>query len=256
MSTSSPVIRVSDFDVDVVRKDVKNLHVGVYPPFGRVRVAAPPQLDDEAVRLAVVSRLAWIQKKRSQVRNQARQSRREMISGETHYVWGRPLRLHVVEDGRRQRPQIRSDRRLELHVRPGAGREARERQLTEWYRRELKEATPPIIGRWAPILEVDRPEWTVRRMKTKWGTCDPDKARITLNLELAKKAPECLEYIVVHEMVHLLEKNHTERYYELMTQYMPNWQLIREELNRAPLAHEIWKQNGVNGQRGSAPTSR
>lgn len=247
VSTSSPVIRVADFDVDVVRKEVKNLHIGVYPPFGRVRAAAPPTLDDEAIRLAVVSRLAWIRKKRKQIQEQARQSKREMVDGETHYVWGRQHRLRVVEDGARRRVNLRPDGRLELHVPAGADQEARLRRLTEWYRDQLKSAIPPLIEKWAPILGVGEPDWTVRRMKTKWGTCKPDQAHIWLNLELAKKAPECLEFIVAHEMIHLLERHHTEHFYDLMDHYMPSWRLHREELNRAPLAAEEWGHEANGG---------
>jgi predicted metal-dependent hydrolase len=239
MSTSSPVIRVAGFDVDVVRKDIKNLHLGVYPPFGRVRVAVPPALDDDAVRLAVISRLPWIQKQRKQLQSQARQGKREMVDGETHYAWGRKYRLRVIEDGAGQRVTFKGGR-LELHVSERAGQDTRERHLSTWYRDELKAAIPDLISTWAPILGVDEPAWTVRRMKTKWGGCKPDQAKIWLNLELAKKAPQCLEYVVVHEMVHLLERNHTERFYSLLNRFMPQWGMHREELNRAPLADEDW----------------
>jgi predicted metal-dependent hydrolase len=240
MSTRSPVISVAGFDVDVVRKDVKNLHLGVYPPFGRVRVAAPMALDDEAVRLAVVARLSWIHKRRKQLQGQERQTRREMLDGETHYAWGRKYRLRIVQDGAREPVTFRGSARLDLHVPAEADRDARERRLNEWYRRQLKDAIPELVKAWAPVLGVSEPAWAVRRMKTKWGTCKPDQARIWLNLELAKKPPECLEYIVVHEMVHLLERNHTERFYELMNRFMPDWRLHREVLNAAPLAREEW----------------
>lgn len=247
MSTKSPLIHVSDFDVDVVRKDVKNLHVGVYPPFGRVRVAAPVALDDEAVRLAVVSRLPWIRKSRKQIRDQERQSKREMVDGEAHYVWGRKHRLRVIEDGARQRVNLRRGW-LELHVPAGADRDARERRLVEWYRQELKVAIPSIVERWSPRIDVDPPRWSVRRMKTKWGTCKADQAKILLNLELAKKPPECLEYIVVHEMIHLLEAKHTDRFFELMNRFMPSWRMHREVLNRAPLADEDWSRSEITAE--------
>lgn len=240
MSTSSPVIHVAGFDVDVVRKNIKNLHLGVYPPFGRVRVAAPPALDDDAVRLAVVSRLPWIRKQRKQLQNQARQTRRELVDGESHYAWGRKYRLRIIEDGARRRVTFRGDAWLELHVPKGADRDTRERRLAAWYRDELKTAIPGLITAWASVLEVHEPAWVVRRMKTKWGTCKPNQGKIWLNLELAKKSPECLEYVVVHEMVHLLERNHTERFYDLMNGFMPHWRRHREELNRAPLANEEW----------------
>jgi predicted metal-dependent hydrolase len=241
VTTSSPVIRVADFDVDVVRKDVKNLHIGVYPPFGRVRVAAPPSLDDESVRLAVVSRLPWISRKRRQIQAQARQSDRQMVDGETHYVWGRPFRLQVIEGRARRRIDLRADKRLILYVPPGTDRDARLRRLTEWYREELKNRIPGIVSHWTPILGVEAPTWTVRRMKTKWGTCKPDRAQIWINLELAKKPPECLEFIMVHEMIHLIERHHTPLFFKLMDRHMPSWRLRRETLNDAPLAAETWK---------------
>ena len=242
MRTDTPVIHVADFDVDVVRKDIKNLHIGVYPPCGRVRVAAPAFLDDDAVRLAVVSRLAWIRRKRQQVKEQARQSRREMVDGEAHYVWGRGYRLRVVEDGARRRVELKGNGWLELHVPKGADRDARERRLTEWYREQIKAEIPSIIGKWLPALGVADPAWGVRRMKTKWGTCNPDRRKIWLNLELAKKPSECLEYVVVHEMIHLLERNHTPRFYELMDRFMPSWRRRRDALNREPLADEEWSR--------------
>jgi hypothetical protein len=240
MSTSTAVLYVAGFDVEVVRKDIKNLHLGVYPPFGRVRVAAPPALDDEAVRLAVISRLPWIRKQRTKLQRQVRQTHRNMVDGETHYAWGRKYRLRIVEDGARQRVTFKGNERLELHVPAGADRGARERRLTEWYRDELKAAIPGLVRAWAPLLGLDEPAWAVRRMKTKWGTCKADQARIWLNLELAKKSAACLEYIVVHEMVHLIERHHNDRFRALLDRTMPQWRTYRDELNMAPLAHEDW----------------
>ena len=246
MSTRSPVIQVAGLDVDVVRKEIKNLHIGVYPPFGRVRVAAPTALDDEAVRLAVVSRLDWLRRKRRQISSQARQSRREMVDGETHYFWGRPYRLRVIEDGARRRVELAGRDWMQLHVAEGADRGARERRLTAWYREQIKPEIPALIGKWAPKLDVPEPEWRVKRMKTKWGTCNVDRQRIWLNLELVKKPPECLEYVVVHEMLHLLERNHTDRFYALQGRYLPSWRRRRDVLNGEPLADEEWIA-GPNG---------
>jgi predicted metal-dependent hydrolase len=243
MSTNSPVVHVADLEVDVIRKDIKNLHLGVYPPFGRVRVAAPASFDDEAVRLAVVSRLGWIRKKSKQIQDQARQSRREMIDGEAHYVWGRKYRLRIVEDGARGRVELKGEW-LHLYVPMGAERQARERRLTEWYREQLKTEISPVVERWAPVLGIPEPAWAVRRMKTKWGTCKPDQAKIWINLELAKKPHPCLEYIVVHEMIHLLERNHTDRFYVLQDRFLPSWKTLREVLNGEPLADENWDPAG------------
>jgi predicted metal-dependent hydrolase len=241
MSTRSPLIRVAGFDVDVVRKNIKNLHLAVYPPFGRVRVAAPPQLDDEAVRLAVVTRLAWIKRQRQKMQDQLRQTMREMVGGETHYVWGRAYRLRVEEDGGRHPVTLTPDGHLLLHVASGSDRATRARRLESWYRQELRRSIPMLISKWAAVLQVDEPSWGIRQMKTKWGTCNRDRAHVWLNLELAHKAPACLEYIVVHEMVHLLERNHTERFFDVMTEVMPQWERHREVLNRAPLAYQDWR---------------
>jgi predicted metal-dependent hydrolase len=241
MSTRSPIIRVAGLDVDVVRKEIKNLHIGVYPPFGGVRVAAPAALDDEAVRLAVVSRLDWLRRKQKQIRSQVRQSRREMVDGETHHVWGRRYRLRVIEDGARRKVGFAGSDWLELHVAKGADRDARERRLMAWYREQIKAEIPSIVEKWASALEVPEPEWGVKRMKTKWGTCNVDRQRIWLNLELAKKPPECLEYVIVHEMLHLCERNHTDRFYALQDRYLPSWRHRRDVLNGEPLADERWE---------------
>jgi predicted metal-dependent hydrolase len=247
MSTNSPVIQVLDFEVDVVRKDIKNLHIGVYPPFGRVRVATPPQLDDEAVRLAVVARLPWIKKRRQAMQDQPRQTPREMVDGETHYVWGRPYRLRVVESGSVARVSIRPDGRLEMRMPVGSDLETRRQRLDAWYRRELRKAIPPLISKWAPVLGVDEPSWGIRQMKTKWGTCNRERGHVWLNLELAHKPPQCLEYITVHEMVHLLERNHTDRFFDLMTKFLPTWESHREQLNQAPLGHQEWTGSDTSG---------
>jgi len=241
MITNSSVLKVDGFDVDVVRKDIKNLHLGVYPPCGQVRVAAPYTVSDDAIRLAVIQRLPWIRKQLKKLEAQPRQSRREMIDGESHYVWGRRYLLRVIEDGSRTRVTFKGSTRLELHVVPGADRDARERRLVSWYREQLKAEIPGLIVKWAPLLDVAEPIWGVKRMKTRWGTCNVDKKRIWINLELAKKSPECLEFIVVHEMMHLIERYHTEHFFELMNQYLPQWRTVRDELNGTPLADENWQ---------------
>jgi len=240
MSTERHFIEVSGIPVEVVRKPIKNLHLGVYPPAGRVRVAAPKRMDDEAVRLAVVSRLGWIRRQQQRFHEQARQSRREMVTGETHYVWGRAHRLEVLERWGRQGVARAAGRRLRVTIHPGADRARRERVLNEWYRCELKARIPPLIKKWEPKLGVKVAFWGVKRMRTRWGTCNPDTRRVWVNLELAKKPPECLEYILVHEMVHLIERRHNARFRQLMDRHLPQWQMRRELLQREPLAFENW----------------
>ena len=231
---------MSGLTVDVVRKDIKNLHLAVYPPVGRVRVAAPLRVSDEAVRLAVISRLSWIKRQKSKFTNQARQSAREYMSGESHYFQGSRYRLNVIYHNGAGRVAIRNKSALDLYVREGSDREQRERVLLTWYRQQLKELIPQLITHWEPIVGVNVAEWQVKQMKTKWGTCNIDAQRIWLNLELVKKSHQCLEYIIVHEMVHLLERNHNDYFAELMTKFMPQWRLHREELNRSALGHEEW----------------
>ncbi len=240
MTTKRHQIEVRGIQVDVVRKDIKNLHLGVYPPKGRVRVAVPLRLDDEAVRLAVISRLGWIRRQQNGFDKQDRQSQREMITGESHYVQGRRYRLDVIEHDGPGTVNLLSSKTLELRVHAGMGRDQREALLHRWYRQRLRLRIPQLIAQWEPEIGVTVAQWGIKRMKTRWGTCNVDARRIWLNLELAKKPASCLEYILVHEMVHLLERHHNERFRELMDRLMPLWREYREELNRAPLAHESW----------------
>jgi len=240
MATERHTIEVAGIPVEMVRKDIKNLHLGVYPPNGRVRVAAPLLLDDEAVRLAVVSRLGWIRRQRESFAKQDRQSQREMVTGESHYFRGRRYRLDVVELEGRPSVNLRNSRTMELRVRPDMDRQAREAVLLRWYRRCLRESLPELLAKWEPKVGVEVAECRIKKMKTRWGTCNYEARRIWLNLELAKKPPACLEYILVHEMIHFLERHHNDRFRDLMDHYMPQWRQHRDELNRAPLAHETW----------------
>ena len=233
-------IKVSGIDVEIIRKDIKNLHVGVYPPEGKVRVAAPLVLNDDAVRLAVISKLAWIKRQKAHFKEQPRQSKREYVQRESHYFLGRRYLLNITEQEGRPRVELRRSNRIDLFVPPGTDASKRERLIMDWYRKELKNRIPGLIEKWQPVIGVQVDDWGVKRMKTKWGSCNREARRIWLNLELAKKPVLCLEYIVVHEMVHLLERKHTERFNALMDAFMPSWRLYRDELNHTPLSHEIW----------------
>ncbi|WP_406158268.1 M48 family metallopeptidase [Streptomyces canus] len=239
MSTTNAYLTVRGISIDVIYKDIKNLHIGVYPPLGRVRVAAPLRLDDDHVRLAVIQRLPWIKKQREQLQSAERQSEREMVSGESHYVWGRRHRLKVVERPGRAHVEIDGERLL-LYVPVGADTATRQTVLQQWQREQLRNRIPKIIAAWEPVIERTVPKWTIRRMKTKWGSCNRESGHIWFNLELAKKHPDCLEYIVVHEMAHLLERNHGQRFTRLMDKFMPDWRSRRDQLNGAPLANEHW----------------
>ena len=234
-------IDVRGTPVEVVRKDIKNLHVGVYPPSGRVRVAAPLRLDDDAVRLAVISRLGWIRRQQAEFERQDRQSHREFVTGESHYFEGRRYRIDLTEHDGRPTVRLLNNTTMALRVRPGADRDEREAVLHRWYRRQLRGRLPALLAKWEPKVGAQVAEVRIRKMKTLWGTCSRDARRIWLNLELAKKPASCLEYILVHEMVHLIERSHNERFRDLMDGLMPQWRTHRDELNRAPLAHEDWR---------------
>lgn len=239
MNTEKRQITVKGLSVQVVRKAIKNLHLGVYPPNGRVRVAVPLRVNDAAVRLALVGKLGWIKRQRVKFEAQSRQSKREMVSGESHYFLGRRYRLSVIpqEDA----PKVLTRKKLiELHVRRETSAPQRERVLRRWYRQRLKEMIPPLVEKWQEVLGVRIAEWGIKKMKTRWGTCNPDARRIWLNLELAKKPSPCLEYILVHELTHLAERHHNDRFISLMNRHLPNWRQHRQVLNSEPLAHDTW----------------
>lgn len=240
MSTESHEISVDGIPVEVVRKRIKNLHLAVYPPDGRVRIAVPRHLDDEAARLAVVTRLPWVRRKQTAVIEQAREAKREMVSGESHYVGGQRYRLEVIEADAAPEVDLRSSKTLRLQVRPGTDRVGRQAVLDRWYRSRLHERIPDLVSHWSAKLGVEVAQWRVKRMKTKWGSCSVGARCIWLNLELAKKSDRCLEYIVVHELVHLLERSHNERFKALMARALPSWKARRDELNQSPLGYVDW----------------
>lgn len=244
MSTASAYLTVAGLGVDVVYKDIKNLHISVYPPVGRVRVAAPNRLGEDAIRLAIVQRLPWIKRQRQELQNAARQSQRRMVSGETHYVWGDRLRLDASRHGR-SKVSV-AGKTLWLTTPAEYTSDQRKEVLDHWYRRELKAAVPPLLEKWQPLIGEEAASFVVRRMKTKWGTCQTASRSIWLNPELAKKNPRCLEYIVAHELTHFIERTHNDRFIELLDQHMPDWRARRDELNGAPLADEEW---GTEGER-------
>ena len=241
MSTRQHYIEVRGLAIEVVHKDIRNLHVGVYPPSGRVRVAAPLRINDEAVRLAVISRLSWIRRQRDHFTSQERQSQREFVTGESHYFQGRRYRLSVIERDGPALVHLSNNRTMQLFVGSGSNGNSREAVLQKWYRRTIQKHIPQLLAKWEAKVGVAVAEVRIRRMKTRWGSCNADEKRIWLNLELAKKSSMCLEYILVHEMVHLLERHHNERFRSLMDTIMPSWRSYRDELNRAPLAHEKWR---------------
>ncbi|HYO68479.1 MAG TPA: SprT family zinc-dependent metalloprotease [Archangium sp.] len=247
MTIETHTLTVSGVRVAVVRKAIKNLHLGVYPPDGRVRVAAPLAVSDAAVRVAVISKLPWIKRQQAAFEHQPRESEREMVSGESHYFLGRRYRLDVVDVVGANRVVLRNRRTLELHVQRGADAEYRKQLLYRWYRERLREFVPPLLEKWEAAIGVKVAGWGIKKMKTKWGSCNAEARRLWLNLELAKKPPECIEYLIVHELVHLLVRHHDDRFNALMDRHLPKWRLVRQSLNVAPLANDSWalKESGA-----------
>lgn len=230
----------SNLSVDVVRKDIKNMHLAVYPPTGRVRIAAPLRIDDEAVRLFAISKMGWIRKHQRSFTEQERQSPREFKERESHYFNGRRYLLKVIESSKPATIVLRNKTYIEMYVKPDTSTEQRQTLMNEWYRKELKKIIPPIIEKWESQMGVTVSDWQVKQMKTKWGTCNIEASRIWLNLELAKKPIHCLEYIIVHEMIHLLERHHNDIFLAYMEKFLPNWKHIKDELNRLPAGHSDW----------------
>jgi len=233
-------ITVSNITVDVVRKDIKNMHLAVYPPTGRVRIAAPLQVTDDSIRLFAISKLGWIKRNQRKFENQERISPREYKERESHYFQGRRYLLRIKETNGTGYVDLKGKTYLDLYVRKNASFENKQRIITEWHRKELKNMLPELIEHWELKIDVKVDFWGVKQMKTKWGSCGIENKRIWLNLELAKKPIHCLEYILVHEMIHLLERNHNDRFKNHMDNYLPYWKQIKDELNRIPVSHADW----------------
>lgn len=224
-------IVIGEIDIEILRKNIKNIHLSVHPPDGRVRLAVPEKMDGDAVRIFAISKLAWIKKQKSKFHSQDRQSAREFLSGESHYFLGNRYLLNVLETSGKQYAEISNKKDINLYVRKNSTKEKREKIMLEWYREELKNLIPGYIEKWEPIMGVKVEDFGVKQMKTKWGSCNIGAKRIWINLELAKKTPRCLEYIVVHEMVHLLERKHNDIFKGYMDKFLPNWRSIKAELN-------------------------
>lgn len=228
-------ITISELVIDVTRKDIKNLRLSVYPPDGRVLIATPLNIDDEAVRLFLISKLAWIKKHQAKFQTQERQSKREFVSGESHYFKGKHYLLNVIYYQGNPKVELRNNTYIDLYIKEGSDEAQRKKVMISWYRQKLKQEIPPLIEKWEKNMGVKVEDWGIKLMKTKWGTCNIQAKRIWLNLELVKKDQHCLEYVVVHEMVHLFERKHNDRFVSLMNKFLPNWKFYKDELNRLPL---------------------
>jgi predicted metal-dependent hydrolase len=232
-------ITLAGIVVDVVKKDIKNVHLSVYPPTGRVRIAAPLRMKAETIRVFAISKLAWIKQQRKKLRAQEREPARDYIDRESHQVWGKRYLLRIFEVDAVPCVRLRH-RTLDLRIRPGASVEKRRAVVDAWYRDQLKTVVPGLIAKWQTRMGVKAERFFIQRMKTKWGSCSPARGTIRLNTELAKKPLQCLEYVIVHELSHLIERRHNVQFVRLLDRHIPRWRAIREELNAAPLSAEQW----------------
>ena len=232
-------IQLGEIGVDVFRKDIKNVHLSVHPPTGRVRIAAPERMSLDTVRVFAIAKMPWIRRQQKKLQEQERETPREFIDRESHYVWGKRYLLKLVEA--EQRPSVELSRgRMILCVRPGTDALKRQEVVEEWHREQVRNAVPAIIAKWQKLMGVEVRRVFVQRMKTKWGSCNHREGSIRLNTDLAKKPRECLEYILVHEMAHMIEPTHNEFFVALMDRFMTKWHSHRETLNRLPVRHEHW----------------
>ncbi|MDD1523454.1 MULTISPECIES: M48 family metallopeptidase [Bradyrhizobium] len=227
-------LNVGGIAVDVLFKDIKNVHLSVYPPTGRVRISAPQRMSLENVRLFAISKIGWIKRHQGKITRQPRETPREYLERESHYVWGRRYLLTIKKGG--SRPVVAlSHKTLALTLPEGTSASQCEDALAEWYRTELRERAAPLLAKWARLLNVELERFYIQRMKTKWGSSSPARKTVRLNLELAKFSPECLDYVALHEIAHFVVPNHTDKFVALLNRHMPGWPTIRDRLNEGPL---------------------
>lgn len=237
----SEVIELGDILILVTRKDIKNVHLSVHPPEGRVTLVVPTSTRLEVARAYAISRLGWIREQQSKLEAQAREAPRQFVERESHYIWGR--RYLMVVNHQNTKPSVVLDhKRITLTVRPGSDAHKRADVIHEWQKRQLHSVVPVLIKKWECRLKVKVAGYYLQRMKTKWGSCNHQAGHIRLNTELVKKPKDLLEYVIVHEMVHLLEPTHNERFISILGEHFPTWREARAELNELPLAAEVWKE--------------
>jgi predicted metal-dependent hydrolase len=224
-------IQLGNINIEVILKDIKNVHLSVYPPDGRVRIAAPLHLDLDTIRIYSISKLSWIKRQQTKLRKQKREAPRLYINRESHYFQGKRYMLKVVSTTGKHQIILKA-RSIEMHVHPETSQENKQKLLDEFYRKHLKAISAPLIEKWQTALNVKVKALGIKRMNTKWGTCNEAAARIWLNLELAKKPIEYLEYVILHEIVHLKERKHNEKFVAYLDKHMPNWRHLKEELNK------------------------
>jgi len=235
------IIQIGDISISVTRKDIKNVHLSVHPPRGRVTLSAPTETRLEVARAYAITRLSWIREQQAKLRAQNRETPRAFIERESHYLWGRRHLLTVIE--RDAKPSVKVDhKRITLIVRPSSDQAKRAAIIHEWHKALLHEFIPTLISKWEPKLDVQVTAYFLRRMKTKWGSCNHKVGHIRLNTELVKKPKDLIEYVVVHEMLHLIEPTHSDQFISLITDHLPTWREARAELNELPLTAEEWRE--------------
>ncbi len=239
MITEIVVMKLSDLDVEIIQKNIKNVHLSVYPPDGKVKVSAPISMTPDTIRVFVISKLNWIRKQQNKLRAQKREAPREYLDRESHYVWGKRYLLKIQETDAPPKIELKHNK-LVMSIRPGTTHERKQVFLAAWYRENLKQVIPVLIEKWQLRMGVHVNKFYIQRMKTKWGSCSIQSGNLRLNAELAKKQLACLEYVVVHAMIHLLEPTPNNRFIAWMDKFMPKWRFYREELNRLPVRHEDW----------------
>jgi len=237
------IIEVNNIIVDVIRKDIKNIHLNILPPYGDVRVTVPLDKDQESVRLFIISKLSWIKKQRKKFSNQERESKKEYITGESHYFRGDRYLLNLIDSREKPKVSIRNNKFIDLFVDKKLPLKKRREIMENWYREELKKILSYKIKEWSKVTKIKIDDWRVRRMKTKWGTCNREKKRIWINLELMKKPTSYMDYVIVHELVHFLERNHNDKFIGYMNRFLPSWETTKTELNNFILTHESWEKN-------------
>ncbi len=234
-------IQIGELSIWVTKKDIKNVHLSVHPPDGRVTLAAPTVTRLDVARAYAISRLGWIRQQQEKLRDQARETPRRFIERESHYLWGRRHLLSVAH--RDAKPSVSLDhKRITLTVRPGSDSGKRAEIIHEWHKSLLHDVVRPLIQKWEPKLKVKVTGYFLQRMKTKWGSCNHCAGHIRLNTELVKKPKDLLEYVIVHEMVHLREPTHSERFVAILQEHYPTWREARAELNELPLSAEAWRE--------------
>lgn len=230
---------LGELHAEVVRKPIKHVHLSVYPPDGRVRISAPEGMTLETIRLYAITKLVWIKRQQSKILAQERETPREYLDRESHYVWGKRYLLKVIPTEAGSTIRLKHST-LELHAPVASNASKRAELLEAWYREQIKAVVPALLAKWQPLMGVTAGRLHVQRMRTKWGGCNPETGLIRLNTDLAKKPSQCLEYILVHELTHLLEPTHNGRFQSLLDGFLPHWRQLKAELNRLPVRHEDW----------------